>query len=225
MNDAAFAGQEPARILVVEDHGVVREGFVALINREPDLVVSAEAENPSTAMESLCRDVPDLMIVDLVLQGGDGIHFIKESRALYPDLAILVVSMQDEEIYAERALRAGAKGYIMKEHATDRFLDAIRSVLAGDIFLSRKMTVRLLSKVLDGGETGGTSRVDVLTDRELQVFQMIGSGMATREIAATLGISGKTVESYRENIKNKLTLKDGAALTREATQWVESARQ
>lgn len=221
----ATPAKKSARILVVEDHAVVREGFVALINREPDLEVCAEAQSPTAALEILSTLEPDMMIVDLMLDGGDGLLLIKDVHAMSANLPILVVSMQDESIYAERALRAGATGYIMKENATDDFLEAIREVLNGGVYLSRKMQARLVNKVISGPTSELASPETSLTDRELHVFRLIGSGLPTREIAEKLKISNKTVESHRENIKNKLNYSNGAVLVREALNWVnESAR-
>ncbi len=212
-----------ARLLVVEDHAVVREGFVALINRTDDLEVCAEAETAAGALKQMEATHPDLVVLDLLLKEGDGLELIKAARAQYPDLPMLVISMQDEELYAERALRAGASGYIMKHAATDEFMDAIRAVLAGNVYLSRKMNVRLLNKIARGVPPALPihEALSRLSDRELQVFQQIGAGLQTREIAAKLGISSKTVEAHRENIKHKLDLKDGLALVQAATRWVQ----
>lgn len=211
-----------AQVFVIEDHVLVREGFVALINREPDLTVCAEADSPKLALQMLSTMEPDLIVMDLMLQGGDGLQLIKEVRTMFGKLPILVVTMQDESIYAERALRAGATGYIMKENATEIFLEAIRQVLGGEIYLSRKMQGRLITKVIDGKKDLEASSVTSLTDRELHVFQLIGAGMPTREIAGKLDISSKTVESHRENIKNKLGYSSGPVLVREAMKWVDS---
>jgi len=211
-----------AQVFVIEDHVLVREGFVALINREPDLTVCAEADSPKLALQMLSTMEPDLIVMDLMLQGGDGLQLIKEVRTMFGKLPILVVTMQDESIYAERALRAGATGYIMKENATEIFLEAIRQVLGGEIYLSRKMQGRLITKVIGGKKDLEASPVTSLTDRELHVFQLIGAGMPTREIAGKLDISSKTVESHRENIKNKLGYSSGPVLVREAMKWVDS---
>lgn len=212
-----------SRLLVVEDHAVVREGFVALINRTDDLCVCAEAETAAGALKQIDLTHPDLVVLDLLLKEGDGLELIKSVRAQHPNLPMLVISMQDEELYAERALRAGASGYIMKHAATDEFMDAIRAVLAGNVYLSRKMNVRLLNKIARGAAPAlpVNEALSRLSDRELQVFQQIGAGLQTREIAAKLGISSKTVEAHRENIKHKLDLKDGLALVQAATRWVQ----
>lgn len=213
--------KKKSRILVVEDHAVVREGFVALINRENDLEVCAEADKVSDALRAIETKKPHLIVVDLVLREGDGLDLIKMVKAQNPGIFTLVVSMQDEELYAERALRAGAHGYIMKHSATEEFLDAIRAVLAGDIYISRKMNVRMLHRFAGGKTPPEGAQVNILTDRELQIYQMIGAGMNTRDIAPHLGISPKTVETHRENIKHKMGLKDGLALIQSATQWIQ----
>lgn len=213
--------KEKARILVVEDHVVVREGFVALINREADLEVCGEADNVSDALRAVGSTRPDLVVVDLVLRQGDGLDLIKAVKAEHPDVFLLVVSMQDEELYAERALRAGASGYVMKQSPAQEFRNAIRAVLAGEIYISPKMNVRLLHRLAAGERPARGAPVDRLTDREIQIYQMIGAGMNTRDIAPHLGISAKTVETHRENIKHKMGLKDGLALIQSATQWVQ----
>lgn len=209
-----------ARILVVEDHAVVREGFVALINRESDLEVCGEADGASEALALIPTTKPDLVVLDLILRSGDGMDLLRSLKERYPHLPSLVISMQDEEIYAERALRAGAKGYLMKHSAADEFLDAIRAVLAGEIYISRKMNIRMLHRMASGDTAPGDNLLHALSDRELQIYQMIGAGMSNRDIAPRLGISSKTVETHRENIKHKLGLKDGVALVQSATDWL-----
>ena len=209
------------RIIVIEDHIVVREGFVALINREADLEVCAEADSVSDALKAIDRLHPDLAVVDLMLRSGDGLDLLKTVKVQHPGLRTLVVSMQDEEIYAERALHAGARGYIMKHAATGEFLLAIRAVLRGDIYISPKMNIRMLDRFAGGKTQLAGGAADLLSDREIQIYQMIGAGMNTRDIAPHLGISSKTVETHRENIKHKLGLKDSLALVQSATQWIQ----
>lgn len=206
---------QTTRILVVEDHQVVREGFVALINREPDLTVCAEAAGATEALEKIRQHQPDLVIADLLLGEGDGIELLKAAKAAHPDLPLLIISMQDEEVYAERCLKNGASGYIMKHSATDEFLEAIQIIMTGDIYLSKRMNARLLQRVARGASEGRTG-LDALTDRELQIYQLIGAGLNPREIAPRLGISPKTVATHRENIKAKLGMKDGRALLQAA---------
>lgn len=212
-----------SRILIVDDHAVVREGFAALINRAPDLEVCAEADSPASALKAIESKKPDLVVIDLVLKDGDGLDLIKNSQALFPDLPLLVISMQDEEIYAERCLKAGAGGYIMKHSATEEFLDAIHAVLAGEIFISKKMNIRMLNRFADKKSARNCVGLESLTDRELQIYQLIGAGMNTRDIAPHLGISPKTVATHRENLKLKLGLKDGRALLQSAMQWIEKS--
>lgn len=210
------------RILVVEDHAMVREGFVALINLTDDLEVCAEADNVQDAMKAVSLSRPDLMLVDIVLRKGDGIDLIKACHAQHPELRLLVVSMQDEYVYAERALRAGAMGYIMKQEASDKILVGIRTVLAGEVFVSRNINLRMLQSVSGRKPHSDGSVVSSLSDRELQIFQMIGAGMKSKEIAVSLGISFKTVNTHRENIKHKLRLRNGPDLMSSAVQWVHS---
>ncbi|HMO52512.1 MAG TPA: response regulator transcription factor [Kiritimatiellia bacterium] len=204
------------RILVVEDHAVVRDGLIALINRAPDLEVCASADSASSALQAIDRHQPELVIADLMLKEGNGLELIKQARASHPNVLFLIISMQEEELYAERCIKAGASGYITKHAATDEFMDAIQIILGGEIYLSKKMNARLLRRLADRKIEHARDDLGVLTDRELQVFQMIGAGMNTREIAPALGISPKTVATHRENIKLKLGFKDGRALLQAA---------
>lgn len=199
------------KILVVEDHAIVREGFVALINREKDLAVCGQAASAAEAFKLISSTRPNLVIADLMLNEGNGLDLVKMARQLYPDLPFLIISMQDEEIYAERCIKAGASGYIMKRSATDEFLDAIHTIMDGEIYLSKKMNAMLLRRMAGSGGAPNTG-LESLTDRELQIYQLIGAGLTTRDIAPRLGISPKTVATHRENIKIKLGLKDGRAL-------------
>lgn len=208
--------QSKRRIVVVEDHAVVKDGLIALINRESDLKVCGEAETSAAALKVIEETGPDLVIADLILTEGNGLDLLKSVRAKNPDLKFLIISMQDEEIYAERCIKAGASGYIMKRCATDDFIHAIREVLSGEIYLSKKMNALLLRRFADNRGTTAQSELNILTDRELQIFQMIGAGLNTRDIAPSLGISPKTVATHRENIKVKLGLKDGRSLLKAA---------
>lgn len=204
------------RIVVVEDHAVVRDGFVAIINREPDLTVCGEADSAGAALKLIEEKKPDLVIADLILAEGNGLDLLKTAKTRNPSLKFLIISMQDEEIYAERCIKAGANGYINKRSATDDFINAIHVVLSGEIYLSRKMNAILLKRFADANTSEGPSELGCLTDREIQIFQMIGAGMNTRDIAPSLGISPKTVATHRENIKVKLGLKDGRSLLKAA---------
>jgi DNA-binding NarL/FixJ family response regulator len=210
-----------ARILVADDHPLFREGLVQLINRERDLVCCGQADNPAAVQTAVAKEKPDLLVLDLRLKHGDGIEFIKSLTRQFSALPILVLSQHDEMLYAERALRAGARGYVMKEEATDDVLNAIHSILKGELHVSRKMSVVALHKLVAGpAPVQGGGRVERLTDRELQIFQMLGAGLGTRRIAAELHLSFKTVETHRENIKHKMGLRDAASLVRAATQWL-----
>ena len=209
-----------ARILIVDDHPIVRQGLKLLVANEPDLEVCAESDSMAGAIEEFRRHSPDLVIVDLSLNDGSGIELIKELRALRDDVKILVSSMHDENLYAERVLRAGGMGYINKVTATEGVISAIRHVLSGKIYLSPTMTDRMLCRTVGANDDMRQSSIDTLSDRELEVFQMIGEGLTTRQIAQKLDLSPKTVETYRENIKTKLSLKNGTELTRHAVQWV-----
>jgi DNA-binding NarL/FixJ family response regulator len=207
------------RIMIVDDHPIVRQGLALLINREPDLKVCGEAEGLSQAMKRLHECDPDVVIADISLENGSGLELIKELQSIRPAVKILVCSMHDEALYAERALRAGARGYINKEEATERMIAALRRVIDGHVYLSTAMTDRMLSRSI-GGEEPDKSAIETLSDRELEVFEQIGHGVTTRQIAEKLHLSPKTVETYRENIKAKLNLANATELTQHAVQWV-----
>ena len=208
------------RVLLVDDHPILRRGLVQLINAEPDLVVCGEAEDAPKAFEAAGVCQPDVAIIDISLKSGNGIELIKNLKARYPDLPTLVLSMHDESLYAERALRAGSLGYIMKEEAIEQVLVAIRHVLNGEVFLSEKMKSRMLQTLALGRQKVATSPLEQLTDRELQVFRLIGEGHSTRQIAAELHLSIRTVEAYREYIKTKLNLRNATELMQHAFHWV-----
>ncbi|WP_428937445.1 response regulator transcription factor [Fontivita pretiosa] len=220
----ASAGVAPRRrsVLLVDDHPIVRQGLAQLINQEPDLLVSAEVATARQALDLLDRPgaAPDIAIVDISLEDRSGIELIKEIRARWPLLPILVLSMHDEALYAERALRAGARGYIMKQEATDRVMTAIRKVLGGEIYVGERIAARLLGQLVNAGSGENVSSLRRLSDRELEIFTMIGRGMGTREIASKLFLSVKTVEAHREHIKEKLQLRSGTELMRAAVQYV-----
>jgi len=212
------------KILIVDDHPILRKGLALLINQEPDLLVCAEAENAQMALESLERVVPDMAIVDISLPGIDGIELIKELHLRHRDMPVLIVSMHDETLYAERSLRAGARGYVMKQEALEKVLVAIRKVLQGEIFVSERITTKMLEKFVSvEGVSQTASPIDLLSNRELTVFRLIGQGNKTRQIAERLHLSVKTVESYRAHIKEKLKLGDGTDLLKYAIQWVQSS--
>ena len=214
----------PARrkILLIDDHPFMRMGLAQLINQQPDLVVGGEAGDPSEASRALDRDLPDLVLTDITMPGRSGLEFIKDLKATRPELRILVVSMHDELIYAERVLRAGAQGYIMKEAGGERLLAAIRQVLDGQIYVSSRMSARILEALSGRRPRGSHSPIERLSDREFEVFQMIGQGKSTREVAHQLHLSPKTVDVHRAHIKEKLGLTDATALVRHAVRWVET---
>jgi DNA-binding NarL/FixJ family response regulator len=210
------------RVLLIDDHPLLRKGLAELINQEPDLIVCGEAEEAPKAFEAVGVLNPDVALVDISLKGGNGLELIKNLKARYPDLPLLVLSMHDETLYAERALRAGSLGYIMKEEAIDKVLAAIRQVISGEIFLSDRMKGRMLNQLVGGRIKQGSSSIDNLSDRELEVFRLIGEGRGTRQIAEELRLSVRTVEAYREYIKDKLNLKNGTELVQHAFQYVHS---
>jgi DNA-binding NarL/FixJ family response regulator len=208
------------KVLIVDDHPAVREALAIRISQAPDLEVCGEAQGVADALEVVREKRPDVAIIDIALKKGDGIDLIKRIRARTEDLFILVWSMYDERLYAERALRAGANGYITKEHATDRIVEALREVLSGKVYLSPTMTDALLHRAVGRPKgNAGEGTVETLSDRELEVFRMIGKGLKTNEIAEQLHLSVRTVWTYRDRIREKLDLGDGAALVRYATQW------
>ena len=202
------------RIFVVDDHPIVRQGLAQLINNEPDLVVCGQGEDAYQSLRAIKQAHPDLALVDVSLKDSDGIELLKELRAAVPDLPVLILSMHDETLYAERALRAGARGYIMKQEAPQTLLSAVRKVLAGEVYVSEKMGATLLRRIVGGKKPGGDLPMDRLTDRELEIFGMIGAGQSMKDIADKLFLSVKTVEAHREHIKEKLNLKSSAELLR-----------
>jgi len=210
-----------ARILLVDDHAVVRYGIAQLINRQSDLVVCGEEEDASRAMSAVSELKPDLVIADVSLRDSSGLELMRNIKAQYPGLPVLVVSVHDESIYAEIAFRAGALGYLMKEEALEKILTAIRRVLTGAIYVSDNLAAKMLQQQVRGQTDIHESPVKGLSDRELEVFQLIGQWKKTREIAEALHLSIKTIEYYREQIKRKLNLKNAGELTQYATSWVQ----
>ena len=216
-------GRPPKKtILIVDDHPVLRRGLAALIESEPGLVVCGEAATCHAALEAIRESRPDLVIVDLVLDGSDGLDLVKDMKIRYPRIPALVLSMHDESAYAERSLRAGALGYVTKQELDDKVLAAIRRVLGGETYMSDRLRARLAAKYVGGRTLEADSPLAALSDRELQVFQLIGQGRSTRQIAKALTLSIKTIESHREHIKHKLTVESTAELAQRATQWVET---
>ena len=213
------------KVLLVDDHPILRKGLSLLINQESDLVVQGEAEDARKALEMIEKLKPDLVIVDISLPGIDGLELLKNIRLRHAELPALVVSMHDEALFAERALRAGARGYIMKQEAVEKVLVAIRRVLAGEIFVSNSIATKMLEKFVDGDSKTATSPLALLSDRELTVLHLIGQGFGTRQIAEKLHLSVKTVESYRSHIKEKLRLSNATDLLKYAIHWAQSVTQ
>jgi len=210
-------------ILLVDDHPIVLEGLKQLIDQQPDLRVCGELSDGRAALATVERLGPDLAIVDLSLNGMNGLDVIKSLKAERPELPVLALSMHDEMLYAERALRAGASGYVMKQEATKNLLGAVRRILDGGIYLSDNVTAKLLHRVANTKASSNASVLEQLSDRELEVFQLIGEGASTRRIAEMLKLSIKTIESHRENIKRKLNLEDAAELVQAAVAWAHDS--
>ncbi len=206
-------------ILIVDDHPLVRKGMVTLVSQEADLSVVGETDEMAEAVRLAEALTPDLMIIDISLKTGNGLELVKQITARHPSIKMLVCSMHDESLFAERCLRAGAEGYVNKEAASEQVINAIRTIFSGKTFVSPYLAERLLSRIVSGG-SGDVSPIETLTDRELEVFGLIGQGLTTRQIAERLHLSYKTIESYRENLKAKLSLKNAAELNRHAVQWV-----
>jgi DNA-binding NarL/FixJ family response regulator len=211
---------EKRRVLVVDDHAVLREGLALVINAQPDLLVCGEAANVAGGLQAVAAVRPDIALIDLSLTDGSGLELVKDLKAQHPSLPTLVLSLHDEVLYAERVLRAGARGYIMKRAATAELLAAIRKVLDGEIYQSETMGSAVVRQALGDRESPSSGDpLEQLSDRELEVFQLIGEGHGTREIAQQLGLSMKTVSCYRQNIQTKLQLKGAPELVQRAVHW------
>jgi DNA-binding NarL/FixJ family response regulator len=209
-----------ARVIIVDDHPVVRLGIRQMLASEPSLSVCGEADSVEAALEVCAASNADLAIVDLSLGKVSGLELIKELHARHPDVAILVLSMHDESLFAQRALRAGARGYLQKHEAIEGLVDAIHHVLSGKVYVSDTVAQQVLAS-LRGTSPAPTDQLSTLTDREIQVLERVGRGSSTAEIARDLGVSVKTIETYRSNIKAKLNLKSALDLVRYATSWIE----
>lgn len=218
------AARSKKQILIVDDHPMMREGLAQLIDHEPDLTAAIQASTAAQALEAIALRRPDLALIDISLPDKNGLELIKDLQALYPDLPTLVVSMHDESLYAERVLRAGGRGYIMKQEGGRKLMDAIRQVLAGQIYVSEKVSAKILEHYSGRRPDAMHSPVERLSDREFEVFQLIGQGQGTRQIAEHLHLSVKTVEVHRANIKRKLELKAATELVRFAIRWTEAQR-
>ena len=219
IKESTGGAEKPRRILIVDDHPVVRHGLAQLIDQEPDLVVCGQAQDTHKALAAVKSLNPDLVVTDLTMPGGEGLEYVKQLCAGFPSLTVLVLSIHDEEVYAERVLRAGGRGYIMKSAGGQKLLQAIRRVLRGKVYLSEEMSAKILNSYGARHKRAGYSKIGNLTDREFEVFQLIGQGMTTREIAQKLHLSPKTVDTHRRHIREKLQLESNAELTRYALRW------
>jgi DNA-binding NarL/FixJ family response regulator len=208
-----------AKILIVDDHPITRHGLAQLLNHEADLLVCGEAEDAQRALSLIKSLEPDLVLSDITMTGKSGLELIKEMQVLHPQVAVLVLSMHDESIYAERMLRAGARGYLMKSAGGAELLVAIRQVLRGEVYLSKKMSAEMINLLSGSRSKKNRSALEMLTDREFEVFQLLGHGLSTREIGQRLHISSKTVDTHRLNIKDKLNLGTLPELMRYAVRW------
>jgi len=211
------------KVFLIDDHPIVLQGLALFIDREPDLMVCGEADGATSALQAIREAAPDFVVLDISLDGPDGLELLKTLRVRYPNLPVLVLSMHDEAVYAERALRAGANGYIMKQEATDRVLTAIRHILSGDVYLSDRLTKRMLQQFVNGS-VSPRDPLAKLSDRELEVYRLIGAGHSTRQIADELHVSTKTIESYQAHIKEKLALRNARELVQHAVEWSVNAK-
>jgi DNA-binding NarL/FixJ family response regulator len=207
------------QVAIVDDHPMTRAGLVHVINHQPDMIVCGEAENAAQALDILAVSRPDLLLVDITLPGKSGLELIKDVRAMYPELPMLVISMHDESLYADRVLRAGARGYITKHEGGAKMITAIRQVLGGKIYVSENISAHIL-EIFSGGQTAvDRSSIEKLSDREFEVFESLGEGLSSHEIAKKLHLSAKTVDAHRANIKTKLSIKTTAELISYAARW------
>ena len=212
------------KIFIVDDHPMMRDGILQLISKEPDLTACGEAEDAADALAQIEKLKPDLALVDITLRSSNGLELIKDLHLRAPETAVLVVSMHDESLYAERVLRAGGRGYVMKQEGGKKLMEAIRHVLSGKTYVSEKVSAKILD-IFSGRKTDSSSPVEKLTDREFEVFQLIGQGRSTKEIADKLHVSAKTVEVHRVNIKQKLNVATAPELIHFAVRWMQSQRQ
>jgi DNA-binding NarL/FixJ family response regulator len=217
-----YRARKKSRLLVVDDHPTLREGIVRVIEHTTDLAVINQAANIAQALETIGRSMPDLVILDISLANESGLELIKILAASHPRLPILVHSMYDESAYAERCIRAGARGYVMKMEAPQTLINAVRQVLKGEVFLSPAVTKQILNLIGENSLRRGNHPAKRFTDREVQVLELIGQGLPTSQIAKSLKLSENTIQTYREHLKRKLGVKDSSSLIRRAVQWVES---
>ena len=214
----------PIRLLIVDDHAIVRHGLALLLSKHPEFVVAAEAGSAAEARAQTTAVQPDAAIIDLSLKDGSGLALIRELHEIRPDMPCLVLSMHDEMEYAERALRAGARGYVMKENADEVIVEALRKVLAGELYVSPDVSARLLQQAVAAPGERQATGIDSLTEREREIFRCLGQGLTTKKIAEQFGLSARTVEVHRASIKRKLGCEDTAQLLREAVRWVEAEK-
>ncbi len=221
MAEGTLIGNKRFKIYIVEDHPIFLDGISQLINREEDMFVAGGCENANECIKSIKDNLPDLMIIDITLKDSCGIELTKEIKKKYPNLPILILSMHEELIFADRVLKAGARGYITKREATVKVIEAIRKVLQGKIYISDTMVDHFLERSITGGQGLNTSPVEKLSDREFEVFNLIGKGMTNRAIAEVLSVSTNTISTYRERIKEKINLQNNAELNRYAMHWIQ----
>jgi len=214
----------PRRVFIVDDHPVMRAGVRQLIEAEQDLAVCGEADSVNSALEAIAKTSPDVALVDITLRQSNGLDLIKDLQIRHPKLPVLVLSMHDEAFYAERVLRAGARGYIAKAEGSTKIVEGLRKVLDGGVFVSQRVASSMVSKIVAGSADAGSFSVDRLSDRELQIFELIGQGLQTRDIAQQLHLSPKTVEAHREHIKAKLDMDNASELLAYAVKWVHFER-
>ncbi|NLW87912.1 MAG: response regulator transcription factor [Planctomycetes bacterium] len=212
------------RVFLVDDHPVVRQGIAMLIDQEIDMCVCGEADNADDALAMINQLKPDLAIVDLSLKDSSGLELIRDLQIRDPRVVVLVLSMHDEAFYAERVMRAGARGYMTKDEGTEKVIEGIRLLLDGQVYVSDRVAAKMIGKLI-GGRASNWTKVGCLTERELEVFELIGSGLGTREIAGKLHVSVKTIESHREHIKEKLGLATATELLKNAVQWMQFERK
>ncbi len=212
--------KKSVRVFIVDDHPFLREGLTMLISREPDLMICGESDNADDALKSIETLMPDVAIVDLSLQGRSGLHLIKDVSRKFPEMPTLVLSMLDEMVYAERALRAGARGYIMKQEATKKVITAIRDVMSGKLFVNPSVTSKIMHRLVSDGNIKHSCSIDLLSDRELETFKLTGNGLSTQQISKKMKVGVKTIETYRARIKSKLKFESSEELLQYAIQWV-----
>ena len=217
--------EKKTRVLIIDDHPMTRAGLVHVINHQPDMIVCGEAASAVQALEILDSSRPDLLLVDITLPGKSGLELIKDVKALRPELLMLVISMHDESLYADRVLRAGARGYITKDEGGEKLIEAIRHVLRGRIYVSESMSAHIL-EIFSGRQAAlDRSSIEKLSDREFEVFESLGAGLSSQQIAKKLHLSAKTVDAHRANIKTKLSIKTSAELIAYAARWMSHQSQ